>query len=140
MQTALITGGTRGFELALATSLVRDGWSVVVDGRDRHVLDAALAALQAASRGQVVRGISGDVEDPAHRAALVAAVKANSANLTFWSTTPARWAVASTEAGRLSARRFRARLRSQRRRATGIDRGDATISAPQPRRGSRHHV
>ncbi|MEY2522700.1 MAG: hypothetical protein QOJ66_1265 [Ilumatobacteraceae bacterium] len=74
MQTALITGGSKGFGLALATDLVKDGWSVVIDGRDRAVLDAALSSLQPESHGQVVRGIAGDVADPAHRAALVDAV------------------------------------------------------------------
>lgn len=74
MQIALITGGSKGFGLALATSLVKDGWSVVIDGRDRAVLEAALGTLQAQSHGQFVRGIAGDVADPAHRAALVDAV------------------------------------------------------------------
>lgn len=74
MQTALITGGSKGFGLALATDLVNDGWSVVIDGRDRAVLDAAISSLHAVSHGQVVRGIAGDVADPAHRAALVDAV------------------------------------------------------------------
>jgi NAD(P)-dependent dehydrogenase (short-subunit alcohol dehydrogenase family) len=74
MQTALITGGSKGFGLALATSLVRDGWSVVIDGRDRAVLDTAVRSLQAESHGQVVRGLAGDVADPAHRAGLVEAV------------------------------------------------------------------
>ena len=74
MHTALITGGSKGFGLAVATSLVKDGWSVVVDGRDRAVLDAAVAGLQTESHGQAVRGIAGDVADPAHRAGLVEAV------------------------------------------------------------------
>jgi NAD(P)-dependent dehydrogenase (short-subunit alcohol dehydrogenase family) len=74
MQTALITGGSKGFGLALATSLVKDGWSVVIDGRDRAVLDRAVRNLQAESHGQTVRGIAGDVADPAHRAGLVEAV------------------------------------------------------------------
>ena len=74
MQTALITGGSKGFGLALATSLVRDGWGVVIDGRDRAVLDVAVNTLLAESNGGVVRGIAGDVADPAHRAALVDAV------------------------------------------------------------------
>jgi NAD(P)-dependent dehydrogenase (short-subunit alcohol dehydrogenase family) len=74
MQTALITGGSKGFGLALATSLVKDGWGVVIDGRDRAVLDVAVSTLLAESNGGVVRGIAGDVADPAHRAALVDAV------------------------------------------------------------------
>jgi NAD(P)-dependent dehydrogenase (short-subunit alcohol dehydrogenase family) len=35
MHTALITGGSKGFGLALATSLVKDGWGVVIDGANR---------------------------------------------------------------------------------------------------------
>ena len=74
MQTALITGGSKGFGLAVATSLVRDGWGVVIDGRDRAVLDVAVSTLLADSNGGVVRGIVGDVADSAHRVALVDAV------------------------------------------------------------------
>ena len=39
MQTALITGGSKGFGLALATGLVEDGWNVVIDGRQPLALD-----------------------------------------------------------------------------------------------------
>jgi NAD(P)-dependent dehydrogenase (short-subunit alcohol dehydrogenase family) len=74
MQTALITGGSKGFGLALATSLVKDGWGVVIDGRDQAMLDVAVSTLLANSNGGVVRGFAGDVADPAHRAALVDAV------------------------------------------------------------------
>ena len=73
MHTALITGGSKGLGLALATSLVRDRWSVVIDGRDRAVLDAAVALLRAERQGHVC-AIAGDVADPAHRATLVDAV------------------------------------------------------------------
>jgi NAD(P)-dependent dehydrogenase (short-subunit alcohol dehydrogenase family) len=76
MQAALITGGSKGFGLALATRLVGDGWSVVIDGRDAAVLDSAVGSLRNLSHGQVVRGIAGDVADPAHRADLVDAVSA----------------------------------------------------------------
>src|ERR1700704_3697883 len=74
MQAALITGGSKGLGLALARSLVENGWSVVIDGRDTSVLESAVTTLRAAANGQVVRGIAGDVADPAHRAALVEAV------------------------------------------------------------------
>ena len=53
MQTALITGGSKGFGLALATSLVKDGWGVVIDGRDRAVLEVAVSTLLAASFGNI---------------------------------------------------------------------------------------
>ncbi|HEX3089574.1 MAG TPA: SDR family oxidoreductase [Ilumatobacteraceae bacterium] len=74
MQAALITGGSKGLGLALARNLAADGWNVVIDGRDAAVLAEAVAELQAAAQGQVVRGIAGDVADPAHRTALVDAV------------------------------------------------------------------
>ena len=74
MQAALITGGSRGFGLALATNLIGEGWSVVIDGRDPSALDAAVRKLRATAGGGVVRGIAGDVADPRHRAALAAAV------------------------------------------------------------------
>ena len=63
--TALITGAGRGLGLALARSLLRDGWRVVTDARRAGHLAAALP-------GAVV--VPGDVTDPAHRDALAAAV------------------------------------------------------------------
>ena len=78
VKAALITGGSKGFGLALATSLVEDGWSVVIDGRDPSALRIAVQTLQTASGGEtaggVVQGIDGDVADPRHRGALVDAV------------------------------------------------------------------
>jgi NAD(P)-dependent dehydrogenase (short-subunit alcohol dehydrogenase family) len=65
MPVAIITGASRGLGLALATGLAEAGWRLVVDARDA----AALAA--AAPPG--ARAVPGDVTDPAHRAALVAA-------------------------------------------------------------------
>ncbi|MEU8344975.1 SDR family NAD(P)-dependent oxidoreductase [Spirillospora sp. NPDC048832] len=67
MKTALITGGSRGLGRALAAALARDGWTLVIDGRDPAVLAAAAAETGAT-------GIAGDVTDPAHRAALAEAV------------------------------------------------------------------
>lgn len=67
MKTALITGGSRGLGRALATELARDGWTLVIDGRDPVALAAAAAETGAT-------GIAGDVADPAHRAVLVQAV------------------------------------------------------------------
>jgi NAD(P)-dependent dehydrogenase (short-subunit alcohol dehydrogenase family) len=74
MQVALITGGSKGFGLALATDLVGDGWSVIVDGRDPSVLADAAQRLREVPNGGEVTAICGDVADPAHRAALVDAV------------------------------------------------------------------
>jgi NAD(P)-dependent dehydrogenase (short-subunit alcohol dehydrogenase family) len=68
MPVAIITGASRGLGLALATGLAGAGWRLVVDARDAGAL-----ATAAASIGDAARAVPGDVTDPAHRAALVAA-------------------------------------------------------------------
>jgi len=74
MQTALVTGGSRGLGLALATSLVGDGWNVVIDGRDESVLHDAVDALSAVPGDGEVHAIAGDIADRRHRVALLDAV------------------------------------------------------------------
>ncbi len=69
--TALVTGASRGLGAALAEALSRRGWRLVVDGRDPDRLAATVAALP---RPDLVTAVPGDVADPAHRAALAAAV------------------------------------------------------------------
>ena len=34
MPVAIVTGASRGFGEALATDLAKDGWGLVIDGRD----------------------------------------------------------------------------------------------------------
>ncbi|WP_448642181.1 SDR family NAD(P)-dependent oxidoreductase [Geodermatophilus sp. URMC 63] len=70
-RTALLTGASRGLGRALATALDARGWRLVVDGRDGDRLAAAVATLPSPD---LVTAIAGDVADPAHRAALAAAV------------------------------------------------------------------
>jgi NAD(P)-dependent dehydrogenase (short-subunit alcohol dehydrogenase family) len=70
-RTALVTGASRGHGRALATALADRGWRVVVDGRDADRLAAAVAAV---GHPDLVTAVPGDVADPDHRAALVAAV------------------------------------------------------------------
>src|SRR5918999_495456 len=70
MDTALITGASRGLGLALARELARREWRLVVDARGADALEAARAEL--AERTEVV-ALAGDVADPEHRGALIAA-------------------------------------------------------------------
>ena len=68
MLVGLITGASQGLGRATCHALAEDGWTLIVDARDA-------AALTEATRGLPrVRAIPGDVTDPAHRAALAAAV------------------------------------------------------------------
>ena len=68
MPTAIVTGASRGLGLALARSLADRGWRLVIDARDGGALERAAAGL----RTEVV-ALAGDVADPWHRQALVAA-------------------------------------------------------------------
>jgi NAD(P)-dependent dehydrogenase (short-subunit alcohol dehydrogenase family) len=67
---ALLTGASRGLGLALARALAGRGWRLVVDARDPGPLEAARAEL---ARHTDIAALAGDVADPAHRRALVAA-------------------------------------------------------------------
>jgi len=70
-RTAIITGASRGLGRALAAGLAREGFDLIIDARDAAALDAAAGALRAA--GATVTAVPGDVTDPAHRVALLAA-------------------------------------------------------------------
>ena len=72
-RTALITGASRGLGRALAAGLAREGFDLIIDARDAAALDAAAGALRAS--GASVTAIPGDVTDPGHRAALIAAAR-----------------------------------------------------------------
>jgi NAD(P)-dependent dehydrogenase (short-subunit alcohol dehydrogenase family) len=69
-QTSIVTGASRGLGLALARELARRGHRLVVDARGARALEAARAEL--AELTEVV-ALPGDVADPRHRQALVAA-------------------------------------------------------------------
>ncbi len=67
---AIITGASRGLGLAVARELARREWTLVIDARTKQALEKARVVL--AERTDVV-AIAGDVNDAAHRRALVAA-------------------------------------------------------------------
>jgi NAD(P)-dependent dehydrogenase (short-subunit alcohol dehydrogenase family) len=69
MPVAVITGASRGLGRALSTELAAKGWSLVLDARDEHALADSVGALP----GGPHRAVPGDVIDPDHRRALVAA-------------------------------------------------------------------
>ena len=73
MDTALITGASRGLGLALARELARRSWRLVIDARGARELEAAEREL--AELGDVV-AVRGSVVDPEHRAALIEAAGA----------------------------------------------------------------
>ena len=68
-RVAIVTGASRGLGLALARALAERGWRLIVDARTGDELAAAAAGLDGAT------AIAGDVSDPAHRRALVAAAE-----------------------------------------------------------------
>src|SRR3712207_1369503 len=70
MPTAIVTGASRGLGLALARALAERGWELVIDARERGPLNEV--ATELAQTTNVV-ALSGDVADPVHREALVAA-------------------------------------------------------------------
>jgi NAD(P)-dependent dehydrogenase (short-subunit alcohol dehydrogenase family) len=67
---AIVTGGSRGLGLALARELAARGWRLVIDARGADALERARAELAART---TVDAVPGDVADPRHREALVAA-------------------------------------------------------------------
>jgi NAD(P)-dependent dehydrogenase (short-subunit alcohol dehydrogenase family) len=71
-RNALITGASRGLGLALARTLARTGWNLIIDARSADALAAARAEL--AVHTQVI-AIPGDVTDPAHRQQIAEAAR-----------------------------------------------------------------
>ena len=86
IRTAMITGASRGLGRALAAGLAREGFDLIIDARDAAALDAAADRIRAAGGPEKgpemgperrrVTAVAGDVTDPEHRAALLAAARA----------------------------------------------------------------
>jgi len=72
-KTAIVTGSTGGIGLAIAEGLARAGARVVIVGRSRDTVDAAVAKLKAAAQRGDPRGVVADVGTAAGCEALVAA-------------------------------------------------------------------
>lgn len=70
---AVVTGGTSGIGLAIATRLLAEGARVMICGREQAKLDGALSELSAAGE---VRGITADVGEPTGAKALIEATVA----------------------------------------------------------------
>jgi NAD(P)-dependent dehydrogenase (short-subunit alcohol dehydrogenase family) len=74
MSVAIVTGASRGLGQALAEGLAREGWSLVIDGRDPTALQAAAARIEALlTPGAAIRALTGDITDQSHRQDLVTA-------------------------------------------------------------------
>ncbi|MEN3338069.1 MAG: 3-oxoacyl-[acyl-carrier protein] reductase, partial [Acidobacteriota bacterium] len=72
--TALVTGGTRGIGLGIATALARDAWELVICGmRGEHEVAGVLDTLR--THGTAVHYVAADVASASDRARLVDAVR-----------------------------------------------------------------
>ena len=75
-KTALVTGSTAGIGHAIAKGIAATGAEVVLNGRTKAKVDAAVAALAKAVPDGKVRGVAADVSTAAGCKALLAALPA----------------------------------------------------------------
>jgi len=77
-KVALVTGGSRGIGLAIASALVKAGATVYITGRDRKALNAATAKL-----GRTATAVQCDVRDPNAVASLFRDISKNSGRIDY---------------------------------------------------------
>lgn len=70
-RVALVTGGTRGIGLAVATELLRRGAAVTVTGRKQPALDASAARLASIAGADRVLALAANTGDDAARATVI---------------------------------------------------------------------
>ena len=78
-RTAMITGASSGIGLAVAKLFAAEGAQVVISGRSRSALDAAVGEI-----GAGALGIDGDVADPAHHARVAQEIAARFGELDIY--------------------------------------------------------
>lgn len=61
-RVALITGSSRGIGFSIAERLAKEGWNLVITGRNQETLDSAVSHL-----GTGALGFAGKADDPAHQ-------------------------------------------------------------------------
>lgn len=69
---AVVCASSKGLGRACALALAEAGCDLTINGRDPDVLSRTAAAIRAGA-GVKVQGVAGDLDDPATRAALIAA-------------------------------------------------------------------
>jgi NAD(P)-dependent dehydrogenase (short-subunit alcohol dehydrogenase family) len=62
-RSAIVTGGSKGIGLGMATRFAASGADVAIVARGRDALDAAVTSIKAEAKGRVV-GVQGDVAKP----------------------------------------------------------------------------
>jgi NAD(P)-dependent dehydrogenase (short-subunit alcohol dehydrogenase family) len=79
-KTAVVTGGSRGIGLAIATRLVADGARVVLTSRKADALEAAVVDLGGAKHAI---GVPGKADDPDHQAETIRCALAEFGSVDF---------------------------------------------------------